>query len=169
MDRKTKERIETEYFVALQRLERERGLPAPTGVDPAVCLRHNWRPHKKAWWIPWPRESQCPGCLAEHDVHDEGPPIYVDGYVPRREWRGELSPRHELLIDRNRERSNGGVFPGSDAERDALERIDELRANDTHNHKGVPTFQKIERGELVTYVDTRRSIRQRPKLVRARP
>jgi hypothetical protein len=168
VDRKTRERVEIEYSLALQRLERERDVPNGTGVEPPVCVRHNWRPERRAWWLPRPRESQCPACLAEHDERDDGQAIYVDGYVPRREWRGELSERHKEMIEQNRERANGGVLPGSNAERDALDRIDELRKEDRRQDGGVPTFQKMERGELVSYVDRRRSLRERPQLVRAR-
>jgi hypothetical protein len=180
VDKKTIDRVEREAFVHEQRrlsieanlaqVQRERELPEGTGVEPAACDRHpNWRPKKRAWWLPRKPSYMCDMCAAEIDQLPKGPDVYIDGN-PRREL--PLSPRHAEMAARNIAKANG-VAPGSPEETAALERIDELRADEKRTSKsrrrGVPAFQKMEEGQLVTYVDTRSSIRQRPQLVRGRP
>jgi hypothetical protein len=180
VDRKTREKVEIAFSVQesrrlsteanLAKLERQRDLPEGTGVESGSCDRHpNWRPARRAWWFPRKPSHMCEMCAAEIDNLPEGPTIYVDSN-PRRELP-PLSPRHAEMAARNIAKANG-VAPGSQEETVALERIKELRDEERTSksrRRGVPAFQKIENGELVTYLDMRTSIRQRPQLVRARP
>jgi hypothetical protein len=160
-----------EPVLYLLRADSYSGAPGPY-ADAPVCDVHNWQP-ERVGPAPLPRPSECPDCKREamrrhDDRRDEVEVSALPTLAARdRDALGAAWDRAKQKL-----RDEGVPLPGEYAEDVALARIEELREIEYERDarrrgRGVPVFSRIEGGEVVTYVDTRRSVHDRPRIVRA--
>lgn len=159
--------------VALDQAERRQPVSLPI-LERPLCERHNWRPASPFPGAPRPPRSECPGCLAEHDtrmgrnaerefvreqsLYEIKSDPFVNRTVPY------LSPRQQELFDRAQE-VRGGVLPGSDEERDAVDfldgrRIDVTREDHARRSRADIAYESPWDESRVVY---RKPSRRRPK------
>lgn len=173
---KERERIESQVYQQRMREDRAQSVLPDPRPDPPACEKHpSWKPSRRLFGAPRPPSHMCPYCKREAQDEAVGPEVWI-----RAEGIAEvpaLTRRATLAIHRHNERLEraGIVVPGSEHERKVLEDIEEFReqyqareAGKT-GRRGTPAWQRIENGELVSYVNVSKSIRQPARIVRVAP
>jgi hypothetical protein len=154
-------------------------------TDEAPCRLHpQWSPDR--WLEVQPRRSaeECPYCQrARLQRRQPDPtasePIILENPRSRSPFDfGQDSERVAKAIEKYDERQRtrpGHAVPGSPEEARALEMIADRRAEERDGERrksgrgGVFLFSRIENGDLIDYYDRRRSLKERPQLVRVGP
>lgn len=127
-------KAQRERDAAIRELARTSEDPAPDR-ERVVCERHGWMPTPRIPGAPQPPPSQCPGCRAQAGVKPEGPPVYLNGSAPQREY--PISEAAEALWEQKQaeREARGEVIAGRESERRALDRIAERRAEEEERER----------------------------------
>jgi hypothetical protein len=154
----------------------------PTAAAP--CSKHqSWRPAR--WLETQPRQAseECPHCQREMLKRRQPEPTASEPIVlenPRSRSPFDFGRDSERVAKavgayNERQAQSGRILPGSPEESRALEIIAAHREEERDSERrkfgrgGVFLFSRIENGDLVEYYDRRRSLKERPQLVRVGP
>jgi hypothetical protein len=128
-----------EHDDALHELARTSALPDPApDRERLACWKHpEWNPTRPFPGAPLPPPSECPMCLEEADARERelrGQVVYLDGGVPEK----QPTSREALAWERHKQelRERGLVLAGSEEERQAVARADEVRQRELEARSG---------------------------------